>query len=125
MISGHLGTDSLYSSVRCEIEDMSQYLDSDALRRQGETMVRLTVVTTFGLIGVMATSVLGMNLFAAAESSILTKIVYFLLVLIPTTTITIYTVLKSRRLADFLETLADERRSSRDKLAAFVNVWKT
>lgn len=124
MISEHLGTARLYGEVRTAIEDMNQYLDSDALRRQGETMVRLTVVTTFGLIGVMATGFLGMNLFAAAESSTLTKIVYFLLVLIPTTVITIYTVLKSRRLADFLETLADERRSSRDKLAAFVNVWK-
>jgi hypothetical protein len=124
MISEHLGTARLYGEVRTAIEDMNQYLDSDALRRQGETMVRLTVVTTFGLIGVMATGFLGMNLFAAAESSTLTKIVYFLLVLIPSTVITIYTVLKSRRLADFLETLADERRSSRDKLAAFVNVWK-
>jgi hypothetical protein len=125
MISEHLGTTRLYGEVRTAIEDMNQYLDSEALRRQGETMVRLTVVTTVGLIGVMATGVLGMNLFAEAESSTLTKIVYFLLVLIPSTAITIYTVLKSRRLADFLETMADERRSSRDKLAAFVNVWKS
>ena len=125
MISQHLGTARLYTEVRTAIEDMNQYLDSDALRRQGETMVRLTVVTTFGLIGVMATGFLGMNLFAAAESPVLTKITYFLLVLIPSTALTIYTVLKSRRLADFLETLADERRSSRDKLAAFINVWKT
>jgi hypothetical protein len=125
LISEHLGTARLYGEVRTAIEDMNQYLDSDALRRQGETMVRLTVVTTVGLIGVMATGVLGMNLFAEAESSTLTKIVYFLLVLIPSTAITIYTVLKSRRLADFLETMADERRSSRDKLAAFVNVWRT
>lgn len=125
MISEHLGTARLYGEVRTAIEDMNQYLDSDALRRQGETMVRLTVVTTVGLIGVMATGVLGMNLFAEAENSTLTKIVYFLLVLIPSTAITIYTVLKSRRLADFLETMADERRSSRDKLAAFVNVWRT
>ena len=125
MISEHLGTARLYGEVRTAIEDMNQYLDSDALRRQGETMVRLTVVTTVGLIGVMATGVLGMNLFAEAESSTLTKIVYFLLVLLPSTAITIYTVLKSRRLADFLETMADERRSSRDKLAAFVNVWRT
>ena len=124
MISEHLGTARLYAEVRTAIEDMSQYLDSDALRRQGETMVRLTVVTTFGLIGVTATGFLGMNLFAAAESPILTKVAYFLLVLIPSAALTIYTVLKSRRLSDFLETLADERRSSKDKLAAFVNVWK-
>ena len=50
----HLGTARLYGEVRTAIEDMNHFLDSDALRRQGETMVRLTVVTTFGLIGVMA-----------------------------------------------------------------------
>ncbi len=124
MISEHLGTARLYAEVRTAIEDMNQYLDSDALRRQGETMVRLTVVTTFGLIGVMTTGFLGMNLFAEAENPVPSKVAYFLLVLIPSTALTIYTVLKSRRLADFLETLADERRSSRDKLVAFVNVWK-
>jgi hypothetical protein len=33
-------------------------------------------------------------------------------------------MLKSRRLSDFFETLADERQSSRDKLSAFATVWK-
>jgi hypothetical protein len=124
MISEHLGTARLYAEVRTAIEDMSQYLDSDVLRRQGETMVRLTVVTTFGLIGVTVTGFFGMNLFALAERPLPEKIFYFLLVLIPSTAVTAYTVLKSRRLSDFLETLADERQSSRAKLAAFVNVWK-
>lgn len=125
MISEHLGTTRLYAEVRTAIEDMNQFLDSDAIRRQGETMVRLTVVTTFGLIGVTTMSFLGMNLLAAAESPLLTKVTYFLLVLIPSTAITLYTVLKSRRLADWLEILADERHTSRGKFAAFVNVWKT
>ena len=58
-----------------------------------------------------------MNLLAAAESSLLTKVAYFLLVLIPSTAITLYTVLKSRRLADWLEILADERQPSRGKFA--------
>ena len=77
MISEHLGTARLYAEVRTAIEDMNQFLDSDALRRQGETMVRLTVVTTFGLIGVTTMSFLGMNLLAAAESSLLTKVATF------------------------------------------------
>jgi hypothetical protein len=124
MISDHLRTAKLYDEVRTAIEDMSQYLDSDALRRQGETMVRLTVVATVGLIGVIVTGVFGMNLFALAERPLPEKIFYFLLVLIPSTALTVYTVLKSRRLADFLETLADDRESSWAKLAAFMNVWK-
>ncbi len=38
--------------------------------------------------------------------------------------LTFYTMLKSRRLSDFLETLADEQQSSASKLAALANVWK-
>src|SRR5262245_54788925 len=94
MISEQLGTDRLYAELRSEIEDMSQYLDSDALRRQGETMVRLTVVATMGLIGVATTGFWGMNLFAVAEESAVTRFGYFLLVLIPMVGLTIYTVLK-------------------------------
>jgi hypothetical protein len=125
MIGQHLGTDRLYAEVREAIEDMSRYHDSDLLRRQGETMVRLTVVATLGLVGVTTTAFFGMNLISVADSPLLTKIGYFLMVFIPTVALTAYTVLKSRRLADFLETLADERRSSRAKLAALVDVWKT
>ena len=44
-MSAHLGTERMYAEVRNAIEDMSQYLDSAALCGQGETMMRLTVVT--------------------------------------------------------------------------------
>ncbi len=125
MTSEHLGTAQLYVQVRDAIEDMSQYLDSDALRRQGETMVRLTVVTTFGLIGVATTGFLGMNLIAEAESPFLRKLAIFLLVLIPMVAMTAYAVLKSRRLSEFLAKVADERATPRAKLAAFIDVWRT
>ena len=125
MLSEHLGTERLYEELRSEIEDMSQYLDSDALRRQNETMVRLTVVATVGLIGVITTGVFGMNLLAFGGDPAIWRLGYCLLVLIPTIALTLYAVKKSRRLSDFLETLADEHRSSREKLAAFVAVWKT
>lgn len=125
MISNHLDTDRLYAELRSELEDMSQYLDSDALRRQGVTMVRQTVVATVGLIGVGTTGVLGMNLFALAEEPAMLRVVYFLMVLLPVVSVTLYTVLKSRRLADFLETLAEEHRSPNEKLAALLAVWKT
>jgi hypothetical protein len=59
MTSQTLGTDRLYEEIREEIEDMSEYLESDTLRRQANTVVRLTVVTTFGLIGTVATGFLG------------------------------------------------------------------
>lgn len=124
MISDHLGTDRLYAELGSELEDMSQYLDSEALRRQGETMVRLTVVATMGLIGVASTGFWGMNLFVVTDEPPLTRFFYFLTIMILAIGLTFYTMLKSRRLSDFLETLADEHQSSRAKLAALANVWK-
>jgi hypothetical protein len=45
-------------------------------------------------------------------------------VLVPTTAITAFSILRSKRLADFLETLADERLPGRKKLGAFADVWR-
>ena len=44
----HLELDVLYEEVRVETLDMHGYLDSDALRRQANTVLRLTVVTIMG-----------------------------------------------------------------------------
>lgn len=88
-------------------------------------MVRLTVVATVGLIGVATTGVLGMNLFDLGAEPSTKRIGYFLVVLVPVIIVTLYTVLKSRRLSDFLETLAEEHRSSKDKLAALLMVWRS
>jgi hypothetical protein len=124
MISDHLGTDRLYTELRSEMEDMSQYLDSEALRRQGETMVRLTVVATMGLVGVATTGFWGMNLFMVTDEPPVTRLFYFTIILMLAMGLTLYTVLKSRRLSDFLETLADEQQSARTKLASLAGVWK-
>ena len=123
MCTEHLGNDALYREVKEEIADMSQYLDSDSFRRQANTVVRLTVVTTFGLIGTVVTGFLGMNLLAEAEEPLPLRILYFLLVLAPTAWLTLYTVVKSKRLSDFLEALSDERLSSGKKLDALRKVW--
>src|SRR5438309_8934923 len=95
MTSNYLGTDRLYDETRQELGDMSDYLESDTLRRQANTVVRLTVVTAFGLIGTVATGFLGMNLFALADASFWEKIGYFIVVLIPVTAITLYSDRKS------------------------------
>jgi membrane protein YqaA with SNARE-associated domain len=124
MARAALDTERLYAEVRDEIQDMSAYLDSDSLRRQANTVIRLTVVTTVGLIGTITTGFLGMNLLAAADASVLVKLGYFVVVLVPTTAITAFSILRSKRLADFLETLADERLPGRRKLSAFADVWR-
>ncbi|HKA42215.1 MAG TPA: hypothetical protein VKF40_09525 [Burkholderiales bacterium] len=124
MWTDHLGSDRLYAEVREEIQDMNEYLEADSIRRQTNTVVRLTVVTTFGLIGTVATGFLGMNLIAAADQPLTAKIGYFALVLIPTIILTFYTVAKSGRLAQFLEVLSDERAPAGAKLRAVVDVWR-
>jgi len=124
MTSNYLGTDRLYAEIREELGDMANYLESDTLRRQANTVVRLTVVTAFGLVGTIVTGFLGMNLIALAEATLLEKIGYFLIVLVPTTALTFYTIVKSKRLSDFLEALSDERLPAAAKFQSLVDVWR-
>jgi len=124
MTAGFLGNDALYNETHGEVWDMSAYLEADTLRRQANTVVRLTVVTTFGLIGTVATGFLGMNLFALAEVSLAEKVAWFVAVLVPVTALTFYTIVKSKRLSDFLEALSDERMPARGKVASLADVWK-
>ena len=120
----HLNLDALYAEVKERIHDMNQYLDTDSLRRQANTVVRLTVVTTFGLIGTVTTGFLGMNLIDETEAQPIEKLIYFLLVFVPTAWLTFYTMVKSRRLSDFLDVLSDENVSRRDKFNALRDTWR-
>ena len=121
----HLQIDSLYNEVKERIRDMNAYLDADALRRQANTVVRLTVVTVFGLIGTITTGFLGMNLIAAADAPLTTRTVFFLVVLGLTVALTMYTMVKSKRLSDFLDAVSDERLSFWSKTRAFFAVWRS
>ena len=124
LITRHLGNDELYREVRDEMVDMGQYLDSDNVRRQANVVVRLTVITTVGLIGTTVTGFLGMNLIAEADNPLAIKLLYFLLVFVPVTALLVYTVVKSRRLADFFETVSDDRATVRRKWQSFAQVWE-
>jgi len=124
MTSNYLGSDRLYDEIHQELGDMANYLESDTLRRQANTVVRLTVVTAFGLVGTIVTGFLGMNLLALAESTFWEKAGYFVLVLVPTTVLTFYTIVKSKRLSDFLEALSDERLPASAKFKSLLDVWK-
>jgi len=120
----HLGTDDLYVEVRERIADMNTYLEADSLRRQANTVVRLTVVTLFGLIGTITTGFLGMNLLAEAEAPLGRKLAWFVVVGLLTTWLTVYTMIKSKRLSDFIDALSDDRQTLRGKFRAFVDVWR-
>jgi len=123
MCAGHLRLDALYSEVKERIADMDSYLNADSLRRQANTVVRLTVVTIFGLIGTVTTGFLGMNLLAEADAPLSRKLSIFAVVFVITTMLTVYTMSKSKRLSDFLDALSDERLSAWAKVKAWVSVW--
>ena len=122
--SHHLGNDDLFCELREEMQDMSHYLDSDDARRQSDTVLRLTVVTIFGLIGTIVTGFLGMNLIAEADQPLSQKLLYLAMVFLPTTALTLYTVQKSRALSEFLDAMSDERLPLAKKLASLMRVWR-
>lgn len=120
----HLGTDTVYNEVKERIHDMNNYLDADALRRQANTVVRLTVVTIFGLVGTITTGLLGMSLFTGVDMHLGSRTLLFVLVLGTVTALTIITLIKSKRLSDFFDAVTDERVSAWDKVKAFAGVWR-
>ncbi len=124
MCAGHLGLDPLYAEVKERIADMNSYLEADSLRRQANTVVRLTVVTIFGLIGTVSTGFLGMNLLAEADAPLPRKLLIFATVFVLTLILTVYTMMKSKRLSDFLDALSDERLSAWQKCKALAMVWR-
>ncbi|EJL72359.1 hypothetical protein PMI12_03890 [Variovorax sp. CF313] len=124
MCAAHLGLDPLYDEVKARIADMNTYLDADSLRRQASTVVRLTVVTLFGLIGTITTGFLGMNLLAEADAPLWRKALWFGVVFVLTTWLTIYTMVKSQRLSDFIDALSNDRLGFKGKMAALARVWR-
>ena len=124
MRASHLGLDPLYAEVKERIADINSYLEADSLRRQANTVVRLTVVTIFGLIGTVSTGFLGMNLLAEADSPVSHKLAIFAIVFLFTLALTVYTMAKSKRLSDFLDALSDERLNIWQKCKAFGLVWR-
>ena len=118
----HLEIDRFYEDIRQEIQEMSEFLENEALRRQADTVTRLTVVTTLGLIGTTVTGFLGMNLLAWADEPVPWRIMAFTAVLIPTILLTLVTIAKSRRLADLMESLSGEASGRSPRLKAFAKI---
>lgn len=124
ILVSHIGTQRLYADIRDELQDMSAYLDSDLLRRQSMTFLRLTVVTTIGLIWTSVTGFLGMNVIAAAGDPLAVKVIYFIATTAAFTAVTLYTLIKSQRLANFLDAITNERLPFRAKCASLLDIWR-
>jgi len=116
MCGRHLRNDALYSEVRDEIREMAQYLDSDSQRRQSNTVVRLTVITIFGLIATVSTGYFGMNIIPFGDGSLGSRILHGLLATAGISAIVMFAVARSKQLSDFLEGMADERLGSKERL---------
>jgi hypothetical protein len=121
--SHQLGSDELYAEVREEARDINEYLDADRTRRSSDNMQRLTVVSACGMVGMIVTGFLGMNLFSHSDLGGWERLAIFTVVFIPTIALTMYTVLISRRLATFMEALASERMTWGEKKEAFRQIW--
>ncbi len=103
---------------------MSQYLDSNSQRQQSTTIVRLTVVTTFSMIGTVATGLLGMNLIAEADAPISTRLTYFLVTTLITALLMLLAIFKSKQLSGVMDMLADDQKSLRARLAGLGKAWQ-
>lgn len=124
LLTGHLSTDRFYQDVSASVKDMNQYLDSDSQRRQANTVVRLTVVTTLGLIATVSTGFLGMNLFDETGNPPAIKALIFLAVLVPSILLVNYAVAHSKVLSDFLEALADRELSWWQRTQVLLRIWR-
>ncbi len=124
LCSERLGNDALYREVKEELRDMSQYLDSNSQRQQSTTIVRLTVVTVFSMVGTVATGLLGMNLLAEADAPISTRMVYFIVTTLIVALFMLLAILKSKQLSDVMDVLADDQKSLRSRLVALGTAWR-
>lgn len=120
-----LGTDHIYREVREEAHDINQYLDNDRMRKQADSTMRLTVVSACGMVGTIVTGFLGMNIFNYADQNEWNKIAIFTAVFIPTTVLALYTVVLSRRISDFMEAMASEQMTWREKIDRFGQIWRS
>ena len=123
--SHQLGSDALYNEVREEARDINEYLDADRMRKQTDNAMRLTVVSSCGMVGTVVTGFLGMNIYAMADYTTWEKTLIFLAVFIPTTALALYTVILSRRIANFMEALSSEGLTWGEKIGTLRQIFST
>ncbi len=121
--SHQLGSDALYQEVREEARDINEYLDADRTRKQTDNAMRLTVVSSCGMVGTVVTGFLGMNLYSHSDLPALEKMLIFGAVFIPTTALALYTVIISRRIANFMEALSSEGLTWTEKVGTFRQIF--
>ena len=82
------------------------------------------MITVFGLIGTVVTGIFGMNVFGFGDMNLLLQVVLLAAAIVAVTALLFYTLTKSKALADFLDSVSDERLSPSAKVQALINVWR-
>jgi hypothetical protein len=65
-----------------------------------------------------------MNLIADADAPLSMRFAFFTFVLVATGWLTLYTIVKSKRLSDVLDALSDDRLTTKQKIGAIVYAWR-
>ena len=122
MLTRHLGSEKAYREVRDELHDMGEYH-------------ALTVAPTIehhgpahrdhdrGLDRDDDNGFLWHEPTSLGRCALRDRAIFFFAVLVPTVALTVYTVVKSRRLAEFLDALSDERLTAWEKWTSFRKIW--
>jgi len=76
-------------------------------------------------VGTVVTGFLGMNIYAMADYTTWEKTQIFLAVFIPTTALALYTVILSRRIANFMEALSSEGLTWGEKIGTLRQIFST
>ena len=77
-----------------------------------------------GMMATVTRGSLGMTLSGKPDATWGLKLLYFLMVGVPSVLLAFCVILKSKRLSDFLDALADERLSPRSKSVAAENIFR-
>ena len=113
-----------------EVPPVSEFAMQSAAPRRGarilcEALIRQGVDTIFGLIGTIASGLLGMNIIAEAERPAGVRLLIFLIFLGSTVALTVVTVAQSKRLADILDVMSDARLTWSSKWKAMRAAWRS
>jgi hypothetical protein len=72
----------------------------------------------------VVTGIFGMNIFGFSEIPVPLQVMWLLGTIVAVTMLLFYTLSKSKALADFLDSVSDERLSNSAKVQALINVWR-
>jgi len=109
MVRKHNHSDEKLQEVSQRIIDMQEYIENQEVRIQSDTVIRLTIVSIFGLVFTMTIGLLDINLFLVEHSSLHAKLMYFMFMFAIVGVVTFFTVLKSKKVSYVIDALANKK----------------